>query len=187
MKIWSHFMTNECRKAVNYKTFPYFILSLYFCAPPCTVKIFFCNNWLGAVSSQKEKNGRDPLRIHPTSHFELTVFPLDTAKNHRLNSIVHQYYWQRLFMQLTADYLSHSLLTGNIDLRKRERWMTEGGEEWGKERVRDRTGTRERWNREANISSQRRLFVVLATNPTDRGWKINGETCLFWHRSERAQ
>lgn len=51
------------------------------------------------------------LRFTPPHFLNSPIFPLDTAKNHRVNSILHQYYWQKLFMQLTADNLSHSLLT----------------------------------------------------------------------------
>lgn len=74
------------------------------------------------------------------------IFPLDTAKNHRLNSIVHRYYWQRLFMQLTAHYLSHSLLA-SILICERERGEWQRAER-NEERKTDVEGERESWHSE---------------------------------------
>lgn len=98
---------------------------------------FLTTNLEMCCQRKGEMSRRPSLRFTSPHIFNLLIFPLDTAKNYRLNSIVHQFYWQRLFMQLTAHYLSHTLLT-SILICERERWMTEGREGWT-DRVREIT------------------------------------------------
>lgn len=98
----------------------------------------FCDNRLVAAPSQKgEKMNLGPLLRFTSPHIlNSPIFPLDTAKNHRLNPIAQRYYWQRLFMQLTAHYLSHSLLASILICereRERSEWQrAERDEERGK-------------------------------------------------------
>lgn len=65
-----------------------------------------------SVLSQKGKSGaRGPPLGYTSPHtVNCLIFPLDTTKTHRLNSIAHTCYWQRLFTRRAANYLSHSLL-----------------------------------------------------------------------------
>lgn len=87
-------------------------------------------------------NRRPPLRFTSPHILNSLIFPLDTAKNHRLNSIAHRYYWQRLFMQLTAHYLSHSLLASILIREKGERGEWQRAER-NDERKKDRERKRE--------------------------------------------
>lgn len=98
--------------------------------------------WQPAWSWKGKMKRRPPLRFTSPHTLNSLIFPLDTAKNHRLNSIAYQYYWQRLFMQLTAQYLSHSLLA-SILICAREREVSDGGQR-GMRRGRQRESERYR-------------------------------------------
>ncbi len=153
-------------------------------------------------------NHRPALRFTSPHILNSPIFPLDTAKNHRLNSIVHRYYWQRLFMQLTAHYLSHSLLA-SILICERERGEWQRAEK-NKERKTDRWRKRELaqwviWQRREKrlrqiqrgrrsekkerlheIKQSEKVLVFAAANLLN-GEKICGKTFLFWHHSEGTQ
>lgn len=148
------------------------------------------------VITEREKWSAGPVLRFTSPHIlNSLIFPLDTAKNHRLNSIEHQYYRQRHFMQLTAAYLSHSLLTSLLICGgggEGGGWMTEGREEWRGRK----TDTEEEREGAPSAREERRREVKAVTwhkevkdgpRPnllTGSEGRLARETFLFWHHSQ---
>lgn len=107
----------HCKKSIPLRRIDFTVQYLW-CTPlpwivqTSTTTMFLWQTSCSRVITEREKWSAGPVLRFTSPHIlNSLIFPLDTAKNHRLNSIEHQYYRQRHFMQLTAAYLSHSLLT----------------------------------------------------------------------------
>lgn len=137
----------HCKKSIPLRRIDFTVQYLW-CTPlpwivqTSTTTMFLWQTSCSRVITEREKWSAGPVLRFTSPHIlNSLIFPLDTAKNHRLNSIEHQYYRQRHFMQLTAAYLSHSLLTSLLICGgggEGGGWMTERNEEGGRQTLREK-------------------------------------------------
>lgn len=101
----------------------------------------------------------------------LWSFHLTWLKNIRVDSTELWYYWPRRLMQLTAHYLSHSLLASILIGEEREREVND-------------TGQRERWSDGAD-SPVSITTKVRAARETETEGRQRARNDVTWHKAFR--